>query len=56
MTGCDANVYPPMSTQLDEQGIRWREGYDLEQLDLKPDIFVIGNVVTRGNPPLRKKS
>lgn len=50
VTGCDANVYPPMSTQLESQGIELIEGWGIEQLDLKPDIFVIGNVVSRGNP------
>jgi len=50
VTGCDANVYPPMSTQLQAQGISLLEGYDPGQADLKPDIFVIGNVVSRGNP------
>ncbi|HEY6093334.1 MAG TPA: UDP-N-acetylmuramate:L-alanyl-gamma-D-glutamyl-meso-diaminopimelate ligase [Gallionellaceae bacterium] len=50
VTGCDANVYPPMSTQLEEQGIELIEGWGGEQLELKPDVFVIGNVVSRGNP------
>jgi UDP-N-acetylmuramate: L-alanyl-gamma-D-glutamyl-meso-diaminopimelate ligase len=50
VTGCDANVYPPMSTQLQEQGIALIEGYGEEQLALNPDVFVIGNVVSRGNP------
>jgi UDP-N-acetylmuramate: L-alanyl-gamma-D-glutamyl-meso-diaminopimelate ligase len=50
VTGCDANVYPPMSTQLIEQGIELIEGWGAEQLELKPDVFVIGNVVSRGNP------
>lgn len=50
VTGCDANVYPPMSTQLEAQGITLIEGFGLEQLDLKPDVFVIGNVMSRGNP------
>jgi UDP-N-acetylmuramate: L-alanyl-gamma-D-glutamyl-meso-diaminopimelate ligase len=50
VTGCDANVYPPMSTQLEEQGIELTEGFGVEQLELKPDMFVIGNVVSRGNP------
>lgn len=50
VTGCDAGVYPPMSTQLQEQGIDLIEGYGVEQLELKPDLFVIGNVVSRGNP------
>jgi len=52
VTGCDANVYPPMSTQLEEQGIRLTEGYDPAQLDLAPDMFVVGNAVSRGNPLL----
>ncbi|MDD4911563.1 MAG: UDP-N-acetylmuramate:L-alanyl-gamma-D-glutamyl-meso-diaminopimelate ligase [Sideroxydans sp.] len=50
VTGCDANVYPPMSTQLEAQGIELIEGFDVSQLDLNPDVFVIGNVVSRGNP------
>ena len=49
VTGCDANVYPPMSTQLQAQGIELIEGFGVEQVDLKPDVFVIGNVVSRGN-------
>jgi UDP-N-acetylmuramate: L-alanyl-gamma-D-glutamyl-meso-diaminopimelate ligase len=55
VTGCDANVYPPMSTQLEAQGIQLTEGFGIEQLDLKPDIFVIGNVVTRGKQPLMEE-
>ena len=50
VTGCDANVYPPMSTQLEAQGIELIEGFDPSQTRLNPDIYVIGNVVTRGNP------
>ena len=50
VTGCDANVYPPMSTQLEALGIELIEGFDSTQLSLKPDMFVIGNVVSRGNP------
>ena len=50
VTGCDANVYPPMSTQLEEQGIELIEGFDVSQLALAPDLWVIGNVVARGNP------
>jgi UDP-N-acetylmuramate: L-alanyl-gamma-D-glutamyl-meso-diaminopimelate ligase len=50
VTGCDANVYPPMSTQLREQGIELIEGYGQHQLSLQPDMYVIGNVVSRGNP------
>jgi len=47
VTGCDANVYPPMSDQLRALGIELIEGYGIEQMALAPDIFVIGNVVTR---------
>ena len=50
VTGCDANVYPPMSTQLEAQGIELIEGFSPDQTALKPDMYVIGNVVTRGNP------
>jgi UDP-N-acetylmuramate: L-alanyl-gamma-D-glutamyl-meso-diaminopimelate ligase len=50
VTGCDANVYPPMSTQLEQQGITLISGFGPEQIDLQPDLFVIGNVVSRGNP------
>jgi UDP-N-acetylmuramate: L-alanyl-gamma-D-glutamyl-meso-diaminopimelate ligase len=50
VTGCDANVYPPMSTQLEAQGIELIEGFDPDQTKLNPDIYVIGNVVSRGNP------
>ncbi|NLA51889.1 MAG: UDP-N-acetylmuramate:L-alanyl-gamma-D-glutamyl-meso-diaminopimelate ligase [Alcaligenaceae bacterium] len=50
VTGCDMAVYPPMSTQLEEQGIELVEGYGAEQIDLNPDLFIIGNVVSRGNP------
>jgi UDP-N-acetylmuramate: L-alanyl-gamma-D-glutamyl-meso-diaminopimelate ligase len=50
VTGCDAGVYPPMSTQLEEQGIALIEGFDAGQTSLKPDLYVVGNVVTRGNP------
>ncbi|PIE82864.1 MAG: UDP-N-acetylmuramate:L-alanyl-gamma-D-glutamyl-meso-diaminopimelate ligase [Candidatus Contendobacter odensis] len=51
VSGCDANVYPPMSTQLSEAGIVLHEGYDPEQLDhFKPDSIVIGNVMSRGYP------
>ena len=50
VTGCDANVYPPMSDQLRGLGIELIEGFGADQLALGPDLFVIGNVVTRGNP------
>ena len=49
VTGCDANVYPPMSTQLEAQGIQLIEGFSPEQTKLNPDMYVIGNVVSRGN-------
>jgi UDP-N-acetylmuramate: L-alanyl-gamma-D-glutamyl-meso-diaminopimelate ligase len=52
VTGCDANVYPPMSDQLRQAGIELIEGFATEQLALNPDIFVIGNAVSRGNPLL----
>ncbi|MEO6032827.1 MAG: UDP-N-acetylmuramate:L-alanyl-gamma-D-glutamyl-meso-diaminopimelate ligase [Burkholderiaceae bacterium] len=50
VTGCDANVYPPMSDQLRALGIELIEGFDDTQLALEPDLFVVGNVVARGNP------
>ncbi len=50
VTGCDAGVYPPMSDQLRALGIDLVEGYGAEQMALKPDVFVVGNVVTRGFP------
>jgi UDP-N-acetylmuramate: L-alanyl-gamma-D-glutamyl-meso-diaminopimelate ligase len=50
VTGSDANVYPPMSTQLAAQGIGLDEGYDPAQLDPVPDCVVIGNAMSRGNP------
>jgi UDP-N-acetylmuramate: L-alanyl-gamma-D-glutamyl-meso-diaminopimelate ligase len=50
VTGCDAGVYPPMSDQLRALGIELIEGFDAGQLRLAPDMFVVGNVVTRGNP------
>jgi UDP-N-acetylmuramate: L-alanyl-gamma-D-glutamyl-meso-diaminopimelate ligase len=50
VTGCDANVYPPMSTQLEAEGIELTVGYGADQTALNPDMWVIGNVVSRGNP------
>ncbi len=50
VSGSDANVYPPMSTQLAQLGIDVHEGYDQTVLDMKPDCVVIGNVLSRGNP------
>lgn len=54
VTGCDANVYPPMSTQLEQLGIELIEGYDPAQTALAPDVFVVGNAVSRGNPLLEE--
>ncbi|GHU28543.1 UDP-N-acetylmuramate--L-alanyl-gamma-D-glutamyl-meso-2,6-diaminoheptandioate ligase [Betaproteobacteria bacterium] len=54
VTGCDAGVYPPMSTQLTDAGIELIEGYGPEQLALNPDCFVIGNAISRGNPLLEE--
>ncbi|NVD07609.1 UDP-N-acetylmuramate:L-alanyl-gamma-D-glutamyl-meso-diaminopimelate ligase [Vibrio sp. JPW-9-11-11] len=50
VTGSDANVYPPMSTMLESQGIEIIEGFDPAQLDPAPDLVVIGNAMSRGNP------
>src|SRR5471030_2822390 len=50
VTGCDANVYPPMSSQLAAQNIDLIEGYGADQISLRPDLWVIGNVVSRGTP------
>ncbi len=50
VTGCDANVYPPMSTQLEQAGITLIEGFSEDQLALKPDVWVVGNVARRGMP------
>ncbi|EWH09440.1 UDP-N-acetylmuramate [Catenovulum agarivorans DS-2] len=50
VTGSDLNVYPPMSTQLESQGIELVQGYDPAQLDINPDLVVIGNAMSRGNP------
>ncbi len=50
VTGSDANVYPPMSTQLEEQGIELMQGYDPEHLQPAPDVVVVGNALSRGNP------
>ncbi|MCB1957030.1 MAG: UDP-N-acetylmuramate:L-alanyl-gamma-D-glutamyl-meso-diaminopimelate ligase [Rhodocyclaceae bacterium] len=52
VTGCDANVYPPMSTQLEAQGIELHEGYDAGQVDIGADVYVVGNAISRGNPLL----
>ncbi len=49
VSGSDQNVYPPMSTQLEQQGIELMNGYKAENLDCKPDLVVIGNAMSRGN-------
>ncbi|MBU2278142.1 MAG: UDP-N-acetylmuramate:L-alanyl-gamma-D-glutamyl-meso-diaminopimelate ligase [Gammaproteobacteria bacterium] len=50
VTGSDANVYPPMSTQLEELGIELTQGYDASQFEPTPDLVIIGNAMSRGNP------
>ncbi|WP_288985663.1 UDP-N-acetylmuramate:L-alanyl-gamma-D-glutamyl-meso-diaminopimelate ligase [uncultured Pseudoalteromonas sp.] len=50
VTGSDQNVYPPMSTQLEQLGIKLTQGYDIKQLEPTPDMVVIGNAMSRGNP------
>jgi UDP-N-acetylmuramate: L-alanyl-gamma-D-glutamyl-meso-diaminopimelate ligase len=50
VTGSDLNVYPPMSTQLQTLGIEFVQGYGAEQLDLEPDMVVVGNALSRGSP------
>jgi UDP-N-acetylmuramate: L-alanyl-gamma-D-glutamyl-meso-diaminopimelate ligase len=50
VSGCDANVYPPMSTQLEQAGITLIEGFDPQQLQPAPDLIVVGNALSRGNP------
>lgn len=50
VSGSDHNVYPPMSTQLEQQGIKLMEGYRPENLQNNPDIVIIGNALSRGNP------
>lgn len=50
VTGSDANVYPPMSTLLEKEGVTLMEGYDPSHLDPVPDLVIIGNAMTRGNP------
>ena len=54
VTGCDQSVYPPMSTQLEEQGIALISGYSLDQLEQGADLYVIGNAISRGNPLLEE--
>jgi UDP-N-acetylmuramate: L-alanyl-gamma-D-glutamyl-meso-diaminopimelate ligase len=50
VTGSDLNVYPPMSTQLDALGIDYVQGYGAAQLDVRPDMVVVGNALSRGSP------
>ena len=54
VTGSDVNVYPPASTLLDSLGIPWNEGYRAENLQPPPDLAVIGNAISRGNPELER--
>jgi UDP-N-acetylmuramate: L-alanyl-gamma-D-glutamyl-meso-diaminopimelate ligase len=50
VTGSDLNVYPPMSDQLTALGIDFIQGYGAEQLDVQPDVVVVGNALSRGSP------
>src|SRR5690606_14479113 len=50
--GSDANVYPPMSTQLERLGIALKQGYRAEHLEPSPDLVVVGNALSRGNPAI----
>ena len=50
VSGCDTNVYPPMSTQLQQAGIELVEGFDPAQLSPAPDLIIVGNALSRGNP------
>ena len=52
--GCDDNIYPPMSDQLAALGIRLDSGYRAEHLDAKPDLIVVGNALSRGNPVIER--
>jgi UDP-N-acetylmuramate: L-alanyl-gamma-D-glutamyl-meso-diaminopimelate ligase len=49
VTGCDANVYPPMSTQLEQLGIELKPGYKTEHFNDEPDLVIVGNTMSRGN-------
>lgn len=49
VTGCDAQVYPPMSTQLEQLGIELKQGYKTEHFDDEPDLVIVGNAMSRGN-------
>jgi len=52
VTGSDTNVYPPMSTQLTNQGIQLMEGYDASHIAADVDVVIVGNVIRRGNPAM----
>lgn len=52
VTGSDANVYPPMSTQLEALGIELMQGYLPEHLEPEPDLVIVGNTCARGNPAI----
>ncbi|WP_304439046.1 MULTISPECIES: UDP-N-acetylmuramate:L-alanyl-gamma-D-glutamyl-meso-diaminopimelate ligase [unclassified Oleiphilus] len=54
VTGCDQGVYPPMSTQLESLGIELIQGFDSAQLELEPDLFIVGNAISRGNSLLEE--
>ena len=54
VSGSDENVYPPMSTQLEALGIRLTEGYDPDALDPPPDLVLVGNALSRGNPCIER--
>lgn len=54
VTGCDRNVYPPMSDELGRAGISLHQGFDAEQLDMRPDLIVVGNVMKRGMPVIER--
>jgi UDP-N-acetylmuramate: L-alanyl-gamma-D-glutamyl-meso-diaminopimelate ligase len=55
VTGCDQNVYPPMSTQLESAGVQLHMGFDAAQLDeFRADLYVVGNVMTRGMPVIEE--
>jgi UDP-N-acetylmuramate: L-alanyl-gamma-D-glutamyl-meso-diaminopimelate ligase len=54
VTGSDENVYPPMSTSLDSMGVTYSNGYRPENLDSRPDVVIVGNAISRGNPELEE--
>jgi UDP-N-acetylmuramate: L-alanyl-gamma-D-glutamyl-meso-diaminopimelate ligase len=54
VTGSDQNVYPPMSTGLQQMGIAYNQGYSAGNLEPRPDIVVVGNAISRGNPELEE--